>query len=185
MILCIQRHVSPILERDNSAFLDGMAFSASQAMDQHDSRQAYAIVRCLAGKSFKPTPCVFLKNSSGTSDPPQVRHRWLEHFSEVLGGVPTDDATLRESPRPHLDVATSLDVGPVATSADYAALGRNKGVDYDRIPAELLQAGGPSSVQFFCGELVSASKCVVASPVARRAHARSLSEKGWPSRLRL
>ena len=141
-IFRIQRFIQPVLHADRLRFLDSLAASAAQSMGQNDTRQAYAVIRCLSGARYKPTPCVFLKDGSVTSDPLAVRRRWLEHFSEVLGGVPTSDSALREPPRMPHDLPTSLDVGPVATLASFAALGRNKGVGYDRIPAELLQAGG-------------------------------------------
>eukprot|EP00959_Pyramimonas_sp_CCMP1952_P409160 8575024-Pyramimonas_sp.AAC.1 len=60
------------------------------------------------------------------SDPLAARRRWLEHFTDVLGGAPISEAELRELERPPRSAPSALDVGPEATRIAFKALGRNK-----------------------------------------------------------
>ncbi|CAK0827212.1 unnamed protein product [Prorocentrum cordatum] len=117
------------------------AMAASSSLEDGDSRQAYAVVRALAGRSFRPSPSIFLVDGTVTADPAAVRQRWLEHFRDVLGGCNLDPGQMRERPRPPRTSSNCLDVGPVATEESFKRLGHNKGCGYDGIPAELLRAG--------------------------------------------
>ena len=53
-----------------------------------------------------------------------------------------DKPQLRDEPRPIRTSHSTLDVGSVSTVAAYKALGKSKGCGYDKLPAEVLQAGG-------------------------------------------
>lgn len=140
-IYALQKAFRLLLREDRTKFLDQMAGDASVAMENDDSRQGYAIVRALGSKAVKHNPCLYKKDGSMTTSTDEVNARWLEHHAEVLQGHMVEKLQLREEPRPIRTTHSSLDVGPVATAAAYKALGKNKGCGYDKLPAEVLQAG--------------------------------------------
>ena len=53
-LLNLQKAAKPLLERDRVAYLDKLAASASQAIYDCDSRQAFAVIRSLSGRAARP-----------------------------------------------------------------------------------------------------------------------------------
>ena len=138
----IQKAIRPMLDADRKRHLDTMAAQAAQALHDHNSRQAYAVIRALSGRAARPPQNVRKADGSLTQIPQEVMEAWQGHNATVYRGDIVTRDTLRLPPNEPCDVLSSLDVGPVATERVYAALGRNKGTGYDGIPAELLVAGG-------------------------------------------
>ena len=70
-----------------------------------------------------------------------MKEAWQAHNASVLRGDIVKQSDLRQPTRPSHGLVSSFDVGPSSTLSAYKRLGTNKGVGYDGIPAELLQAG--------------------------------------------
>ena len=140
-IFRVQAAARPMLERDRTDFLDGLALQASLAMNNGDSRSSFAIVRSLGGRAIKFNSSIKKLDGTLAATPGDVSLRWQEHFAEVFCGDVVDKTSLREHDTAACTFQSTLDVGAEATSRAFRSLGRNKGVGLDDIPAELLQAG--------------------------------------------
>ena len=140
-IFSLQKAVKPIIDDDRQAYLDSMAGSISSALDRADIRQAFVVLRALGTRASKPSQCLRRGDGTLTNTTAEVHEVWQQHIATVFQGQVVPRSALRPEPGSNLGLTSSLDVGPEATRVAYRALGRNKGVGYDGIPAELLQAG--------------------------------------------
>jgi DNA-directed RNA polymerase subunit RPC12/RpoP len=139
----LQQLTRPMVQLDRQCFLEQRAVDAQRAAHNGDSQETFAIVRSLSGgqRSVANQP-VMRKDGTLTSSDMERQERWQEHFAEVFGGTVLPMSSLQSANSDHVSSVSALKVSPTSTSKALAELGRNKGVGRDRIPAELLQAGG-------------------------------------------
>ena len=147
-IFAVQLDARPLLARDRAEFLDSMALKAAAAMQRNDLKTAFGVARSLGAAKTIQNTSVYKLDGSLTTSPEEESARWDEHFAAVFQGELVSRDQLRckaeLSPPP-----VSLDTGVERTAAAFEALGKNKGVGPDGIPAELLQAGGaPCAVMY-------------------------------------
>ena len=131
-----------MLEDDRQKYLDTLAASASTALHEDNTRQVIAVVRMRSGRPSKPCLNICRPDGSLTETAQEVKQAWQDHNARVFQGSIVPRSSLRQPAPPPLTVSSDIDVGPVATQKAYSRLSANKGVGYDGIPAELLQARG-------------------------------------------
>ena len=118
-----------------------MAGEISIALDAGDSRKAFATLRALGGRASRPSQCVRDASGNLTTTPAEVKEVRQQHAATIFQGQVVAAQDLRPPHTSPRGLPTALDVGPEATRLAYLALGRNKGVGRDGLPAENLQAG--------------------------------------------
>ena len=151
--------VRRVLEGDRVAFLDGLVMKAHKAMEVGDFRTSFGVARALGAAEAMANTAVYKKDGVLTTSRAEEIARWDEQFAGVFAGQLVPKASLQPAPPATCPPQTPIDASPVSTEAAFAALGRNKGVGPDGIPAELLQAGGALAAVIYAGinERVAAS----------------------------
>jgi hypothetical protein len=157
-IRMLQRALRPQLENDRQAFLDNLVIKAHNCCVAGDAKGSFAIVRALGGARSCPNTAIKKLDGSLTQSPEEEAARWEEHHSQVFRGTIVSADDVRSKELPAVNGEPDLDVGPEQTERAFRSLGKNKGVGIDRIPAELLQAGGSPVAVAYAGVNVRAAQ---------------------------
>lgn len=154
-LCCLQAASRAAVRGDRAKLMENTAWEAQQAADRGDAASTYKHVRLLGGTPHKALDAVKDKQGNHITDSEDKAKRWVDHFSDVFGGMVVP--TWKDShATPNADeTAVVVEIGRGTTTVtrdevdkEIKDLPLNKGVGPDGLTAELLQSAGPVAANF-------------------------------------
>ena len=132
----------------------------------------------MTGKEAKNTMLVKDKNGNITGNEKERLARWAEHFRELLTVEPPEDVLTNIGTEwEELDIDLS---DPTASEVDKAVkrLKNNKAAEYDKITAEMLEAGGDKLQEWLTRVCITVWKSEESPPDWKKGVIIKLPKKG-------